>query len=228
MHGPMVEKKIPSALPIYLAAVVFFVCALLLPIYQMWAILLAAALSAAAWGVSRRLIPPRVVMVPAPGPVYATGERELDDVLNKASGDLDALHALNARIPDEALSRSIDRMETAGRAILKEVAGSPEKAREIRKFAAYYLPTAVKVLTQYAELEAAGATGENARALEREVKANGEIIAKAFEAQLDALFAGDVLDVSSDLEVLNAMARGDGLAGSAPDRGETPGPSLRL
>ncbi len=224
----MVEKKIPSALPVYLAAAVFFACALLLPIYQMWAILLAAALSAAAWGVSRRLIPPRVVMVPAPGPIYATGERELDEVLTKASGELDALHTLNARIPDEALSRSIDRMETAGRAILKEVAESPEKAREIRKFAAYYLPTAVKVLTQYAELEAAGAAGENAQALEREVKANGEIIARAFEAQLDALFAGDVLDVSSDLDVLNAMARGDGLAGGAPDRGERPGPTLRL
>ena len=43
---------------------------------------------------------------------------------------------------------------------------------------------------------------------------NADTIAKAFEAQLDSLFAGQVLDVSTDLEVLEAMAKSDGLSDS--------------
>ena len=72
----------------------------------------------------------------------------------------------------------------------------------------------MKVLTAYADLEAAGAQGENARALAAQVEQNADTIAKAFEAQLDSLFAGQVLDVSTDLEVLEAMAKSDGLSDS--------------
>ena len=75
------------------------------------------------------------------------------------------------------------------------------------------------MLTAYADLEAAGADGENARALAAQVEQNAGTIARAFEAQLDSLFAGQVLDVSTDLEVLEAMAKSDGL---------TDGPQLTL
>lgn len=44
-----VEKKIPSALPIYLAAGAFLLCALALPIYRLWALVAAALIAAAAY-----------------------------------------------------------------------------------------------------------------------------------------------------------------------------------
>ena len=77
----------------------------------------------------------------------------------------------------------------------------------------YYLPTAVKILTTYADLSASGAGGENAKSLMSDVEKNAGTIASAFEAQLDALFAGEVLDVSSDIAVLDGMLSGDGLSG---------------
>ena len=131
------------------------------------------------------------------------------------------------------------RMEQAGRAILAEVAKAPAKGKNIRKFTAYYLPTAVKVLTTYAKLDASGAQGQNAQALMAEVKKNANTIAAAFESQLDALFSGEVLDVSTDLKVLDGIARGDGLvdeglkarlAGTAADLGaqNEDGPTLTL
>ena len=36
-------------------------------------------------------------------------------------------------------------------------------------------------------------------------------IADAFEAQLDALYAGEALDITTDLEVLEKMMESDGL-----------------
>lgn len=214
MAEKMVEKKIRSALPIYIAAGVFLAGSCLFSVYTLSGLLIVSALALAAYAVADKKIPPRVVMVPAPAEPFATGEAALDEALAQAQRDLDALGTLNARIPDAALSAQIDRMEKAGASILREVRAHPEKARGIRKFVTYYLPTAVKILTAYADLSASGAGGENAKSLTAEVEQNAGTIAAAFEAQLDALFAGEVLDVSSDIAVLEGMLGGDGMGGS--------------
>ena len=231
-----VEKKIPSALPIYLAAGAFLLCALALPIYRLWALIAAALIAAAAYVLGQKLFRPRTVLVDAPAAVYATGAQEVDQLLQTAQRNVDSIARLNAAIEDAGLSAAMDRMEQAGRAILAEVA----KAKDIRKFTAYYLPTAVKVLTTYARLDTSGAKGQNAQALMAEVKKNADTIAAAFESQLDALFSGEALDVSTDLKVLDGIARGDGLvdeglkaqlAGAAADLGAAPpdgGPTLTL
>ena len=215
MARKMVEKKIRSALPVYLAAAVFLVGSCVFSVYRLSGLLIVGALSAAAYAVADKVIRPRVVMVPAPEEPFATGEAALDEALAAAQRDLDALNTLNARIPDTALSANIDRMENAGAAILREVRAHPEKARGIRKFVSYYLPTAVKILTTYADLAASGAGGANAKSLAAEVEKNAGAIAAAFENQLDALFAGEVLDVSTDITVLEGMLSGAGLSGDA-------------
>ena len=238
-HGAKVEKKVPSALPIYLAAGAFLLCALALPIYRMWALAAAAHIAAAAYVLGQKLFPPRTVLVDAPAAVYATGEQAVDEMLREAQENVDAIARLNEAIEDAGLSAAMARMEQAGRAILAEVAKAPAKGKNIRKFTAYYLPTAVKVLTTYAKLDASGAQGQNAQALMAEVKKNANTIAAAFESQLDALFSGEVLDVSTDLKVLDGIARGDGLvdeglkarlAGTAADLGaqNEDGPTLTL
>ena len=233
-----VEKKIPSALPIYLAAGAFLLCALALPIYRLWALVAAALIAAAAYVLGQKLFRPRTVLVDAPAAVYATGAQEVDPLLHTAQRNVDSIARLNEAIEDAGLSAAMDRMEQAGRAILAEVAKAPAKAKDIRKFTAYYLPTAVKVLTTYARLDTSGA--KNAQALMAEVKKNADTIATAFESQLDALFSGEALDVSTDLKVLDGIARGDGLvdeglkaqlAGAAADLGAGEpdgGPTLTL
>lgn len=214
MAEKMVEKKIPSALPLYIAAGVFLVGSCIFSVYRLSDLLIVSALALGAYALAKKRIPPRVVMVPAPAEPFATGEAALDEALTQAQRDLDALRDLNARIPDAALSAQIERMEKAGASILREVRAHPEKGRGIRKFVTYYLPTAVKVLTTYADLSASGAGGENARSLTAQVEQNAGTIAAAFEAQLDALFAGEVLDVSSDITVLEGMLGGDGAGGT--------------
>ena len=67
MAGKMVEKKIRSALPLYIAAGAFLVCAAVLPVYSLPGFLGACAVAAGAYFLSDKKIPPRVVMVPPPG-----------------------------------------------------------------------------------------------------------------------------------------------------------------
>lgn len=208
----MTEKKVPRAAPIYLAGAAWIVGALLFPIYRLWALALTPLLSVGAYLLGSKLFPARTVLVEEPEKPFATGEAELDSALTRAREDLRRLAKLNEAIPDPGLSAQIDRMEKAGAAILKEAAEDPAKGKLIRRFVTYYLPTAVKILSSYAKLDASGAQGENAKELRQGVEQNAATIADAFEAQLDSLFSDEVLDITSDIDVLKGMMKGDGLA----------------
>ena len=206
-----VEKRRRPVLPVYLAGLVWLLAGLLLPLYTLWGLAVTAAVSAAVYLAARRLCPDRIARVELP---FMTGREDVDELLEAVQQRLADLRRLDEAIPDTGLSASIRRMEAAGRKILAEVEAHPEKGPQIRRFANYYLPDAVRILELYARLESQDVRGSNAAAARREVEANAASIAAAFENQLDSLFAADALDLSADLEVLNGMLKSQGLAGS--------------
>ena len=208
----MTEKKVRRPGQVYLAGAAWIVGALLFPVYQWWGLALTALLSLGAYWLGGRLFPPKVILVEEPEKPFATGEAELDSALTKARDNLNRLKELNRAITHPGLSAQMDRMERAGAAILKAAAEDPAKGRMIRRFVTYYLPGAVKILASYAKLDASGAQGDNARELRQDVEQNAAVIADAFEAQLDSLFSDEVLDITSDIDVLTGMMKGDGLA----------------
>ena len=153
--------------------------------------------------------PPRVVEREVP---FHTGVEDVDQMLTDIQQKLDTLHALNEALPDPQLSAAMTRMEKAGRSIVEAVEANPAKAKQVRRFANYYLPDAVNVLQQYAKLAKQGVRGENAAAIRAEVEHNAASIATAFENQLDALYAAESMDLSADLTVLQNMLKGQGLS----------------
>ncbi|OUP25144.1 5-bromo-4-chloroindolyl phosphate hydrolysis family protein [Gemmiger sp. An194] len=203
-----IEVRRKSVLPWYFAGFVWLVGALVLPIYQLWALAVVAVLSVAGFFAARRICPDVVSRKEVP---FMTGQEDADQMLALIDQKRKELHQLNVRIEDEPLSAAMDRMEKACLGILNEVEQHPEKAAQVRRFANYYLQDAVKILTLYAELEEKGVQGENAAGVRAEVAQNAQTIATAFEHQLDSLFARDALDISTDLEVLNGMLKGQGL-----------------
>lgn len=208
----MIEKKVRPVAPVYLFGACWVLCGLIFPLYKLWGLLVTAALAAGVYVAASRLMPAKIVQVEAPEKPFNTGEKELDAVLNQGRHDLRQLRELNQAIKDPMLSIQIERMEKAGQAILDEVVKNPAKAREIRRFATYYLPSAVKILTSYAHADASGAKGENTTALKKDVEHNAEVIASAFEKQLDSLFASELLDITTDIDVLEHILKGDGLS----------------
>ena len=202
------EKTKRPVLPVYMAALVWPIMALLVPIYTLGGLVLTAAVSAGAYFAGTKLCPTRVVRTYVP---YATGSEDVDAMLNGIAANLDALHKLNDAIPDAELSRQLDRMEKAGRGIVQAVEQKPDKARTVDRFARYYLPEVVKIMSAYAQMEKGGITGENAAQILSEVRRNAGTMATAFENQLDALYAAESMDLSADLTVLQNMLKGQGL-----------------
>lgn len=202
------EKRTRPVLPIYLAALVWPVGALLLPAYRLSNLLIIVGLSLAAYGLGTKFCPTRVIRKQVP---YATGSEDVDAMLSGISANLDKIHALNDAIPDPELSAAMTRMEKAGRSIAAAVEQAPDKARSIDRFARYYLPEVIKLITTYANMEKNGVKGGNADQILTELRRNAATTAKAFENQLDALYSAEAMDISTDIEVLDGILKSQNL-----------------
>lgn len=129
---------------------------------------------------------------------------------------LDELRRVNDEIPDEEMTDKISRLEAVSAKIFEQAKADPEKLPQMRKFMDYYLPTSLKLLNTYAELDKQGVEGENITESKHRIERTMDTLVKAFETQLDKLFASDALDVSTDIDVMENMLRADGLTDDAP------------
>ena len=194
-------------MPLWITAALLILCGLIFPLYKIGGILITAAIAIIGYFITKGIFKDRVVQQEI-APEYKTGVPELDKSLAEADAHIVELHKLNDRIPDEKLTAAINRMVTAGEGILAELAKNPNKARSMRRFLTYYLPTSVKLMESYAMQQDAGYRGENLKEIKNRIETNAETIAKSFETSLDSLYAGEAIDISSDIAVLDSMVNG--------------------
>lgn len=147
---------------------------------------------------------------PAPAP-EPEPQSEADGPADTASATLTHIRQVNDAIANEELSDKIDRIEELTSKIFKLLDERPEKAGELRSFMNYYLPQTLKILESYSKLEAQGIEGENIAEAKGKIEAMMDKLVDGYEAQLDKLFANDVLDISADLKVMESMLEKDGL-----------------
>lgn len=121
------------------------------------------------------------------------------------------IKAVNDAIPGEEMSRKIDRIGEITKKILDYQRQNPAKAGELRQFLNYYLPTTLKLLKTYAQLESQGVEGENITASKQRIEGMMDKVVEGFEKQLDQLFQTDAMDIATDVEVLERMLEKDGL-----------------
>ena len=128
-----------------------------------------------------------------------------DDILRE-------IRQVNDSTPDEVMSAKIDRIEEITGKILKYQKEHPNKEGQLRSFLNYYLPTTLKILRAYAQLDAQGIEGENISAAKKRIEDMMDQVVYGFEKQLDKLFQDDAMDITSDVEVLENMLKKDGLS----------------
>ena len=206
----MKKKRIRSAIPIYGSAAVWLALGLICPtmLLRGWFLPVAAALSAGAYFGLTKLFPGRVVETRE---AAHSGDRAIDDMIEKGRAQLYRLKSADAEIPDAEISRNLARMAAAGEEIFRLLERDTGKAQAVRKFMNYYLPTADKLMETYRMMRGSRMTGENIAASMKSVENSLGMIADAFEKQLDNLYRDRKLDVETDIEVLETMMASDGL-----------------
>ncbi len=140
---------------------------------------------------------------------------EVRRVIEQGDDYVEKIRKCNDAIPGEVISEKIDHMELLVNRIFDRVMQKPESVGDIRKLMEYYLPTTVKLLETYAEMDAQPVGGENIRSTKKEIEESLDTINAAFEKLLDSLFQDTAWDVSSDISVLKTMLAQEGLGEDA-------------
>ena len=115
------------------------------------------------------------------------------------------IKAANDAIPGEVISAKISRMELLVDRIFDRVEQNPDSVNDMRRMMDYYLPTTMKLLEAYEELDAQPVQGENIISSKKEIEDTIDTLNIAFEKLLDSLFQDTAWDVSSDISVLHTM-----------------------
>ena len=142
---------------------------------------------------------------------YSKLSPEVQKVIEAGDEYVKKIREANDAIPGEEISAKIYRMETLVDRIFDRVEQKPDTVDDIRKLMEYYLPTTIKLLEAYEELDAQPVQGENIITSKQEIEKTLDTLNAAFEKLLDDLFQDTAWDLSSDISVLNTMLAQEGL-----------------
>lgn len=139
-----------------------------------------------------------------------SGDDAADAMISRGQDMLHQIRSENDAITDEVLSGQMDELEHLCVQIFKTVAEKPGKAPQIRKFMDYYLPTTLKMLASYRTMSNRGVSVSDMTEARSTVIRGMGMVLTACQKQLDTLYKDDILDVSTDIDVLEQMLKRDG------------------
>ena len=219
-------KKQRSVLPVYLIAVVWMIGCFVLHVHKLFGFCVLFLISVAVFFIGKAIWPDRKIVITVPDeektPEPAKAEPEDPEIAAlRAERDraISEMRRLNNSIKDPGISAQIDAIESTTGKIFAHVMEHPEKKGQIRQFMNYYLPTTLKLLNAYDRMDAAGVSGVNIDGTKGKISDMMSTIVTAFDRQLDALFAGDALDINADIKVLEQLMTSEGLVDQSPMSG---------
>lgn len=132
-------------------------------------------------------------------------------LLSRGEAFVAKIRMSNEAIPGKEISRTIDQIEHTVRTIFERAEEQPQVIGDLDKLMDYYLPTTVKLLDAYHELDSQPIQGENIQKSKREIEAALSTLSTAFEKLLDSVFREMTWDVSTDISVLHTVLSQEGL-----------------
>ena len=203
-----VVKK--SALPIWAAAAVWVIAALLFPMYKIGHIALIALVSVGVGLAVSKILPKETVLEEVP---FYTGNTDLDAMVKEIAKAQDEIRAARDKVAASrpAAAAQMDSILTTVGKIRDALAAEPRDLPVVRRFMNYYLPTTQKLATKYAFAVSQGADSANITETASAIENALSQIDVSFKHQLDALFADDALDITTDITVLESLLTRDNL-----------------
>jgi 5-bromo-4-chloroindolyl phosphate hydrolysis protein len=132
-------------------------------------------------------------------------------VLAEGGRQLTEIRELTERMQDPQMKKEISDLGRQVEQILAQARRNPSAISRLRRFVSYYLPTTVKMLHVYADIEARGLNTDNAKETKREIRETMRTIHQAFDALLQDLVQDMSWDIQSDLSAMKTMMEQDGL-----------------
>ena len=149
---------------------------------------------------------------PAPQPKPEQPEAEAVPLnLDTARRFVQVLEKEQQLMQDPQAREELEQMQETAAAICDWLEAHPESLPKARRFAEYYIPTTLKLLYTYNDVQ--GQQGENAENIRRDIAGILHTLNQAFDNLYDNLLSDVAMDVSSEIAALQGMLANDGLTG---------------
>ena len=112
---------------------------------------------------------------------------------------------------DAQAREELAAMHKTTTAICDWLEAHPESLPKARRFAEYYIPTTLKLLHTYNDVQ--GQQGENAETIRRDIAGILHTLNQAYENLYNNLLSDVAMDISSEIAALQGMLANDGLTG---------------
>ena len=147
-----------------------------------------------------------------PQPEPAPEQREETPLnLETARRFVQVLEKEQQLMQDPQAREELEQMQKTAAAICDWLEAHPESLPKARRFAEYYIPTTLKLLHTYNDVQ--GQQGENAENIRRDIAGILHTLNQAFDNLYDNLLSDVAMDVSSEIAALQGMLANDGLTG---------------
>ena len=138
-----------------------------------------------------------------------TGEAPLN--LDTARRFAAVLEKEQQLMQDAQAREELAAMHKTTTAICDWLEAHPESQPKTRRFAEYYIPTTLKLLHTYNDVQ--GQQGENAETIRRDIAGILHTLNQAYENLYNNLLSDVAMDISSEIAALQGMLANDGLTG---------------
>ena len=147
-----------------------------------------------------------------PQPEPAPEQREETPLnLETARRFVQVLEKEQQLMQDPQAREELEQMQKTAAAICDWLEAHPESLPKARRFAEYYIPTTLKLLHTYNDVQ--GQQGENAETIRRDIAGILHTLNQAYSNLYDNLLSDVAMDVSSEIAALQGMLANDGLTG---------------
>lgn len=138
---------------------------------------------------------------------------DLDNLeLSEENRILQEIRHISQGIDHPEISQKIEKIGFITGKIFEVQRDNPHKSGELHSFLSYYLPTTLKIIRTYQQLEEQEVDGVNIRSSMEKIHLILGKVEEGFQKQLDQLFQEEAMDVASDIKVLEQMMARDGLS----------------
>ena len=226
----MIKVEKQSAMPIISFGLCFVLLSIITRMRNPTTLVLVFALSFVVYQIVKSKFPPKSIEICMEDEEEPAAETVSEEIIKANNAKNPELREINSRITmyeveimmfkkfisDEFITGELNEIESLLKKIQAQINDEnkpnlSKKIEQVSDFFDYYMPTTIKILNSYRKIEEQNLTGENAAATKKRVEETLPLIRKAFAKELDNMFSDEMLDITTDIDVLEAMLSKDGL-----------------
>lgn len=136
----------------------------------------------------------------------------IDRVIKEGQAKVDRLHELAKATAGAESKEKVERLAGIAREIIDDLKEQPGDIKRARQFLNYYLDTTIRILERYTDISNKNVKSSEAAASLRKVESMLDGVQAVFEKQLAGLMQDDILDLDTELTLLQNTLKMEGLA----------------